>query len=82
MSGGLSNLSFSFRGMEEIRQAMHSAFLYHAIQVFLSLSLSLFLPIFVCSIEMGIMNKEINKERNSIRNQEREGEASDVRHTC
>lgn len=32
ISGGVSNLSFSFRGNEPIRQAMHSAFLYHAIQ--------------------------------------------------
>ncbi len=32
ISGGLSNLSFSFRGLEEIRMAMHSVFLYHAIQ--------------------------------------------------
>ena len=32
ISGGVSNLSFSFRGNEAIRQAMHSAFLYHAIQ--------------------------------------------------
>ena len=32
ISGGLSNLSFSFRGLEHIREAMHSAFLYHAIQ--------------------------------------------------
>lgn len=32
VSGGLSNLSFSFRGMEEVRQAMHSVFLYHAIK--------------------------------------------------
>uniref|UniRef100_H2Z6R8 Methionine synthase n=1 Tax=Ciona savignyi TaxID=51511 RepID=H2Z6R8_CIOSA len=31
ISGGLSNLSFSFRGMERIREAMHSVFLYHAI---------------------------------------------------
>eukprot|EP00760_Papus_ankaliazontas_P021525 PhM_4_TR18701/c2_g2_i1/m.7912/K00548/metH, MTR; 5-methyltetrahydrofolate--homocysteine methyltransferase len=31
VSGGLSNLSFSFRGLEEIRQAMHSAFLNYAI---------------------------------------------------
>eukprot|EP00921_Rhytidocystis_pertsovi_P013175 GHVQ01021367.1.p1 GENE.GHVQ01021367.1~~GHVQ01021367.1.p1 ORF type:complete len:1324 (-),score=219.88 GHVQ01021367.1:217-4188(-) len=30
-SGGLSNLSFSFRGMNELREAMHSVFLYHAI---------------------------------------------------
>ena len=32
ISGGLSNLSFSFRGLETIREAMHSVFLYHAIQ--------------------------------------------------
>ena len=32
ISGGLSNLSFSFRGLENIRESMHSAFLYHAIQ--------------------------------------------------
>ncbi|XP_066282787.1 methionine synthase-like [Branchiostoma lanceolatum] len=32
VSGGLSNLSFSFRGMERIREAMHSVFLYHAIK--------------------------------------------------
>ena len=31
MSGGLSNLSFSFRGLTELREAMHSVFLYHAI---------------------------------------------------
>jgi 5-methyltetrahydrofolate--homocysteine methyltransferase len=30
-SGGVSNLSFSFRGNEAVRQAMHSVFLYHAI---------------------------------------------------
>ncbi|XP_061564367.1 methionine synthase [Cololabis saira] len=32
VSGGLSNLSFSFRGMETIREALHAAFLYHAIK--------------------------------------------------
>jgi 5-methyltetrahydrofolate--homocysteine methyltransferase len=32
VSGGLSNLSFSFRGNEPVREAMHSVFLYHAIQ--------------------------------------------------
>ncbi len=31
ISGGLSNLSFSFRGNEPVREAMHSVFLYHAI---------------------------------------------------
>jgi 5-methyltetrahydrofolate--homocysteine methyltransferase len=31
ISGGLSNLSFSFRGNEAVRRAMHSIFLYHAI---------------------------------------------------
>ena len=32
VSGGVSNLSFSFRGNNVVREAMHSAFLYHAIQ--------------------------------------------------
>ncbi len=32
VSGGVSNLSFSFRGNEPVREAMHSVFLYHAIQ--------------------------------------------------
>ncbi len=32
ISGGVSNLSFSFRGNEPVREAMHSAFLYHAVQ--------------------------------------------------
>ncbi len=32
VSGGVSNVSFSFRGNEPVRQAMHSVFLYHAIQ--------------------------------------------------
>ncbi len=32
VSGGVSNLSFSFRGNNYIREAMHSVFLYHAIQ--------------------------------------------------
>ena len=31
ISGGVSNLSFSFRGNDAVREAMHSAFLYHAI---------------------------------------------------
>ena len=33
VSGGVSNLSFSFRGNNYIREAMHAVFLYHAIQV-------------------------------------------------
>ncbi|GAA0857766.1 methionine synthase [Aliiglaciecola litoralis] len=32
VSGGLSNISFSFRGNNPVREAMHSVFLYHAIQ--------------------------------------------------
>jgi 5-methyltetrahydrofolate--homocysteine methyltransferase len=32
VSGGVSNLSFAFRGNEKVREAMHSVFLYHAIQ--------------------------------------------------
>jgi len=33
ISGGVSNLSFSFRGNETVREAMHAVFLYHAIKV-------------------------------------------------
>ena len=33
ISGGVSNLSFSFRGNEPVREAMHAVFLYHAIKV-------------------------------------------------
>ncbi|MFB3131735.1 MAG: homocysteine S-methyltransferase family protein, partial [Rhodothermales bacterium] len=32
ISGGVSNISFSFRGNNKVREAMHTAFLYHAIQ--------------------------------------------------
>ena len=32
MSGGVSNVSFSFRGMDVVREAMHTVFLYHAIR--------------------------------------------------
>src|SRR5690606_3838096 len=32
LSGGVSNVSFSFRGNDPVREAMHSVFLYHAIQ--------------------------------------------------
>jgi len=32
ISGGVSNISFSFRGNDAVREAMHAAFLYHAIQ--------------------------------------------------
>ena len=53
-SGGVSNLSFSFRGMEAIREAMHSVFLFHAIKN---------------GLDMGIVNAgnlplydDINKE--------------------
>jgi len=59
VSGGISNLSFSFRGNNPLREAMHSVFLYHAIQA---------------GMEMGIVNAgalpvydEIpEKERNLI----------------
>ena len=54
VSGGVSNVSFSFRGNNTVREAMHSAFLYHAIQA---------------GMDMGIVNAgmievydEINKE--------------------
>src|SRR6266852_1706669 len=39
ISGGVSNLSFSFRGNDRVREAMHSAFLYHAIQAGLDMGI-------------------------------------------
>ena len=44
VSGGVSNVSFSFRGNNAVREAMHSAFLYHAIQH---------------GLDMGIVNPEM-----------------------
>jgi len=39
VSGGISNLSFSFRGHQEVREAMHAAFLYHAIKAGLDMGI-------------------------------------------
>lgn len=39
VSGGISNLSFAFRGNNVVREAMHSVFLYHAIQVGLDMAI-------------------------------------------
>ena len=39
VSGGISNLSFSFRGNDVVREAIHSAFLYHAIQAGLDMGI-------------------------------------------
>jgi len=39
VSGGISNLSFSFRGNNTVREAMHSAFLYHAINAGLDMGI-------------------------------------------
>ncbi len=44
VSGGVSNVSFSFRGNDKVREAMHSAFLYHSIQH---------------GMDMGIVNPEM-----------------------
>src|SRR5438093_1277946 len=48
VSGGISNISFSFRGNHAVREAMHSAFLYHAIRAGLDMGIvnagQLFLP--------------------------------------
>ena len=38
-SGGVSNLSFSFRGNNAVREAMHSAFLYHAVKAGLDMAI-------------------------------------------
>jgi 5-methyltetrahydrofolate--homocysteine methyltransferase len=39
VSGGVSNISFSFRGNDAVREAMHSAFLYHAIRAGLDMGI-------------------------------------------
>jgi 5-methyltetrahydrofolate--homocysteine methyltransferase len=39
VSGGVSNLSFSFRGNDALREAMHTAFLYHAIRAGMSMGI-------------------------------------------
>ena len=39
ISGGVSNLSFSFRGNDVVREAIHSAFLYHAIKAGLDMGI-------------------------------------------
>src|SRR5690606_19399050 len=39
VSGGVSNISFSFRGNDVVREAMHSAFLYHAIRAGLDMGI-------------------------------------------
>jgi 5-methyltetrahydrofolate--homocysteine methyltransferase len=39
LSGGISNLSFSFRGNEVVREAIHSAFLFHAVQAGLDMGI-------------------------------------------
>ena len=39
ISGGISNLSFSFRGTDQVREAMHSVFLYHAIKAGLDMAI-------------------------------------------
>ncbi|MEI6576617.1 MAG: methionine synthase [Bacteroidota bacterium] len=39
VSGGISNLSFSFRGNDHVREAMHSVFLFHAIQAGLDMGI-------------------------------------------
>ncbi|MCS6985587.1 MAG: methionine synthase [Leptospiraceae bacterium] len=39
VSGGISNISFSFRGNQKVREAMHAVFLYHAIQAGLDMGI-------------------------------------------
>src|SRR4030043_1559446 len=39
VSGGISNLSFSFRGFDKVREAMHSVFLFHAIKAGLDMAI-------------------------------------------
>ena len=39
VSGGISNVSFSFRGNDAVREAMHTAFLYHAVKAGLDMGI-------------------------------------------
>ncbi|KAL8568291.1 hypothetical protein ACOMHN_040864 [Nucella lapillus] len=48
VSGGVSNFSFSFRGKETIREAMHCVFLYHAIKAGMDMG--------IAGMDMGIVN--------------------------
>jgi 5-methyltetrahydrofolate--homocysteine methyltransferase len=57
VSGGVSNVSFSFRGMDTVREAMHSVFLYHAIKA---------------GMDMGIVNAGAMPLYDSIDNELRE----------
>jgi len=54
VSGGVSNVSFSFRGNDKVREAMHSAFLYHGIKHGLTMG--------IVNPEMLEIYDEINKE--------------------
>src|SRR5258706_2496919 len=54
VSGGVSNLSFSFRGNDAVREAMHTAFLYHAIRAGMSMGI-------VNAGQLGVY-EEINPE--------------------
>ncbi|KAE9547624.1 hypothetical protein FO519_009165 [Halicephalobus sp. NKZ332] len=57
ISGGVSNVSFSFRGMEQVREAMHSVFLYHAINAGLDMGIvnAGALPVY-SDIEKDVLN--------------------------
>jgi len=50
VSGGISNISFSFRGNHTVRNAMHAAFLYHAVRA---------------GLDMGIVNAGVLSVGNS-----------------
>ena len=59
VSGGVSNFSFSFRGFDRVREAMHSVFLYHAIRAGLDMGNGVFHLFWVDKIFMiflGIVN--------------------------
>src|SRR5690606_33351450 len=54
VSGGVSNVSFSFRGNQKVREAMHTAFLYHAIKA---------------GMDMGIVNPSMLEVYDDIDNE-------------
>ncbi len=58
ISGGVSNLSFSFRGNEPVREAMHSVFLYHAIHAGMDMGIVNAGQMIVYTCEDVILNRD------------------------
>ncbi len=86
VSGGISNLSFSFRGNNNIREAMHSVFLYHAINAGLDMGIvnagmlqiySDIEPLLLELVENVVLNKNENATEKLIEYAEKHKEQSE-----